>query len=77
MPSAIRFFPRELKSHAAIAVQDVVAKKIGRAVVSGDQQIVVAIAIEIAVGQSAAYFGLIEAAADFAGDVAKFSRAAI
>src|SRR4030095_9214922 len=55
----------------------VVAKKIGRPVVRGEQQVNVAIAIEVGKGKSTADAGSGEAAPDAAGCISKFSLSKI
>ena len=60
-----------------IAVCDIVAIEERRPVVGGDQKVQIAIAVEIAVGSAAAYFGRCEIRARFAGDIAKGALAVV
>ena len=54
---------------ASVSGSLVIAIEIGWAVVSGDQQIKIAVAIEIAIGKPASDLWLTEAAADFSSHV--------
>ena len=74
---AIGFCSRELETDAAVPGELIVAIEVSGTVVRGDQQIEIAVAIEVAIGQAASNFGLIEASADFRGDLAEISLAAV
>ena len=74
---AIRFRSHQAEPDASVARELIVAIEKCRAVVGGQQEVHVAVAIEVAVGQTAADLWLIEPAADFASHVAKFSVALI
>ena len=60
-----------------VAGELIVAIEKRGAVIGGDQQIDVAVAIKVAVTESAANFGLTEFPTDGGGDIAKFSVAII
>src|SRR6266478_3839108 len=72
---AVRFRTDQMKANAAISSGVLVAIKISGAVVGGQQDVEIAVAIEVSVGQAAAYFGLREAATDIRSDVAEFPAA--
>ena len=75
---AIGFGSDQVEADAVIARPSlVVAIQISGTIVGGDQQIEVAIAIEVAVGQTASDFRLIETAAGFGGDIAESSLAIV
>ena len=76
-PVAIRFCADQSKTNAAISAELVVPVKICRAVISGQQQIEIAVAIEVGIGESASNFRLIESAAYSAGDIAELPIATV
>src|SRR5207247_9380073 len=63
----------QFEADAVVVGQLLVAKQDGRAVVGGQQNVQIAVAIEVAVSQPAADTGLVEASARFGGHVAEFS----
>src|SRR5882762_170540 len=74
---AIGLRPYQANPDAPVPGSLVGAVKIGWAVVGGDQQIEIAVAIEIAIGKPSSDLGLTEAAADFTGHVYERSLPAV
>src|SRR5205823_13692734 len=65
------------KTNAAVPGKLIVAVKICGAVISGHQQIEIAVTIKVAVGQAATNFGLAEATTDFSSYIVKDSFAIV
>ena len=70
---AIRFCALQIKSNAAGVRLLVVAVQIRRTVVRCQEDVEVAVAVEIAESEAATNFGRFETASNLAGDVAEFS----
>src|SRR5712664_2073340 len=66
-----------MKANAAISGGVLVAIKISRTVVGGQQDVEIAVAVEVSVSQAAADFGLGEAATDVRRGVVEFSAALV
>src|SRR6266481_4401676 len=74
---AIGFCADEVQADAAVSGLLVVAVEVGGAVVGSEEEIEIAVAIEIGNGEAATDFGLGEAATELVGDFHKFSVALI
>src|SRR5215831_5496453 len=66
-----------MKTNAAVAGGLIIAKQVGRPFVRGHENILIAIAIEVAHRQAAPDLGFMEPAADLVGHVAKVALAVI
>lgn len=74
---AIGFCADEVEAEAAVSGELVVAIETGGAVVGGEEEIEIAVAVEIGDGETAAYLGLSEVAAELGGNFEKFCVALI
>ncbi len=74
---AVGFYADETDAEPAVAGGDVIAIEICGAAVGGDEDIEVAIAVEVADGETASYFGACEGLPDLTGRVAEFCVALI
>ena len=74
---AIRLRADQAKTDASIARRLVVAKQIRGPVVGGHQNVEIAVAVKIPVGQPTSHFRFFESTANFGSDVSKFPITAI
>ena len=64
----------QAETYAAISGKLVVPVQVGNAIVCGEQQVEISVAIEVPIRKPASYLGLVEASAEFASDVVKLLR---
>ena len=74
---AIGFRSHEMETDAVVAGKVVVAIEVSGAVVGSDQQVEVAVAIEVAIRKATTDFGTVELSASLGRDIAENSLAAV